>query len=109
MADEVKEYESCESSRLDQVYTERNTLVALISTLYPSWWAIDPVNPDWPVIYIDFPAGQLSWHVSRDEFASLFSGLKHKDEVALSQEWDEHTTDEKYRRIREYTSQRREL
>lgn len=47
--------------------------------------AIDPKEPDWPVVYIDLPTGQVSWHMPRYE-----------------PEWDGHTTAEKYARIHEF-------
>jgi hypothetical protein len=46
---------------------------------------IDPSEPDWPVIYIDLPTGQVSWHMP--QFADA---------------WDGHDTDEKYRRVKEF-------
>lgn len=46
---------------------------------------IDPAEPEWPVVYIDLPTGQTSWHMP--QFAN---------------EWDGHDTTEKYRRVREF-------
>lgn len=45
----------------------------------------DPAEPGWPVVYIQLPTGQVSWHVPEYEVP-----------------WDGHDTPEKYRRCREY-------
>lgn len=81
--------------RLDAVYEERDRLVALISSLYPSYIAIDEDSEDGfkNVVYIETPEGQLSWHIA-DKEVPLFSHLVVKDN-----NWDGHTTEEKYERI----------
>lgn len=48
---------------------------------------IDPELPEWPVVYIELPTGQISWHMPQ------FSG-----------DWDKHTTPEKFKRIREFVN-----
>lgn len=47
---------------------------------------IDPAEPEWPVVYIELPTGQVSWHMP--QFAT---------------EWDGHDTAEKYRRARAFS------
>jgi hypothetical protein len=46
---------------------------------------VDPENPQWPVLYVELPTGQISWHLPAHEKA-----------------WDGHTTDDKYKRIHEF-------
>lgn len=46
---------------------------------------IDPSEPEWPVVFIELPTGQISWHIPQHSVS-----------------WDGHTTEEKYRRINEY-------
>jgi hypothetical protein len=46
---------------------------------------IDPADPEWPVVYIELPTGQVSWHMPQHPAP-----------------WDGHDTAEKYRRCREY-------
>jgi hypothetical protein len=46
---------------------------------------IDPAEPEWPVVYIELPTGQVSWHMPQHPVP-----------------YDGHTTEEKYRRIQEY-------
>ncbi len=46
----------------------------------------DPVEgPEWPVIFFELPTGQVSWHMAQHPIP-----------------WDNHTTEEKYRRIEEF-------
>lgn len=51
---------------------------------------------DWRnILFIDLPAGQVSWHIHDSETAMFyFVG-------AYAGEWDGHTTDEKYQRVLE--------
>lgn len=77
------------------VYRERAALVALLAAIYPSWFGSDPKEPDYPVIYVQTEAGQLSWHISRDDM-DLFAHVTLINE----EPWDGHSTDEKYDRIK---------
>lgn len=92
---------------LTGAYRERAHLVALLAAQYNSWWAVDPESPDWPVVYVDLPVAlpggsQLSWHISPKDWADLFAhlGLERRDGT-----WDGHGTEEKYRRVDEFTRQ----
>lgn len=82
--------------RLNAAYEERNRLVALLSKLFPSSIEHDPKEPDWPVVIVNLPTGQVSWHVPKSS-AMLFVHLPAKLYT-----WDGHTTDEKHRRIEAY-------
>jgi hypothetical protein len=83
---------------MNDVYTERNHLVALLSTLYPSGrakTAIEGWDEAWhSCVYIDFPWGQASWHYHESE-AYLFEHLP-----PYTKPWDGHTTEQKYTAIR---------
>jgi hypothetical protein len=46
---------------------------------------IDSAEPTWPVIFIELPTGQVSWHVAEHSIV-----------------WDGHTTQQKYTRIHAY-------
>lgn len=46
---------------------------------------IDPLQPEWPVVFIELPNGQISWHMPQH--------------VHL---WDNHTTEQKWERIEEF-------
>lgn len=52
---------------------------------YAAGIRIDQADPEWPVVYIELPTGSVSWHVPQHPVP-----------------WDGHTTEEKYRRIREF-------
>lgn len=51
-------------------------------------------DADWRnILFIELPAGQVSWHI-HDSEASMFYFVG-----AYDGEWDGHTTDEKYKRV----------
>lgn len=83
------------------VYRERAALVAYFAAIYPSAivHGADPENPGWPVIYVDSPKGQLSWHLSGGDL-DLFPHVPvvEGDRAPV---WDGHSTAEKYERIAE--------
>lgn len=80
----------------DGVYRERAHLVAHLATIYPSTIGYhDPTEPDWAVVIVDTPSGQMSWHVAPDDM-DLFRHV-HRSEINT---WDGHSTDEKYERLR---------
>lgn len=71
-------------------YAIRNTLIwdAMVTAAedgYRTGVAFDPNEPDYPVVYIDLPTGQVSWHIT-----------------AYAGEWDGHTTEQKYERCRAF-------
>lgn len=83
----------------DQAYWERNQLVCLLSKLFPSYLTKHPESDlswekDWTnIVGITFPTGQGYWHIHDSEL-KYFSHLQY-----ASNEWDGHTTKEKYQRI----------
>lgn len=84
-------------SNADAAYTERNRLVALLASMFPSAvckTAIEGWDPAWHnCVFIDFPWGQASWHF-HDSDAHLFEHLPQAEV-----KWDGHTTEEKYEAI----------
>lgn len=80
---------------LDEVYRERQHLVANLASRYPS--CLNNDDPDWPVVFIELPTGQVSWHISLSDL-DLFQHVNTGDMV-----WDGHDTSEKYRRLDELT------
>jgi hypothetical protein len=81
------------------VYRERAELVALLASRFPSVIWRNDADPDWPIIYIETPEGQLSWHLNFTDM-DLFD---HVPRVNTNQ-WDGHSTAEKYRRVRRLVS-----
>lgn len=71
-------------------YDKRNVLIyAALSTAtdegLPAGVRLDPNEPEWPVVFIELPTGQVSWHVPQH-----------------TTPWDGHSTEEKYRRLRQF-------
>lgn len=82
-------------------YRERAQLVAHLASLYPSQIAYtDPDAPDWAVVTVETPAGQLSWHIAPKDM-DLFEHVERQNGLVLS--WDGHTTEQKYERLRQLT------
>lgn len=86
-----------ENEATDAAYKERNQLVALLSTCFPSGkakTAIEGWDEAWHgCVYIDFPWGQASWHY-HDSDAWMFEHLPQYNGT-----WDGHTTEQKYAAI----------
>lgn len=79
----------------DKAYRERAALVAYLAAIYPA--VIDyREDPEWPVVLIETPSGQLSWHFSREDahLAGFLPGVTHERKL-----WDGHTTEVKYERL----------
>ena len=89
----------------DAAYKERNQLVALLSTCFPSGkasTAIEGWDKAWHgCVYIDFPWGQASWHY-HDSDGWMF---EHLD--PYTKPWNGHTTEEKYAAIHQAVKSRK--
>jgi hypothetical protein len=83
----------------DKAYRERAHLVAYLAAAYPAQWADE--GSDWPVVYVQTPAGQMSWHIARAD-QELFGHVRPMGEGTAPQ-WDGHTTEAKYERLAELT------
>lgn len=55
---------------------------------------VDPDEPDWPVLFIDLPTGQLSWHIATGELIPVWDDYNGA--------WDGHDHEEKADRIYRY-------
>jgi hypothetical protein len=81
---------------LDEVYAERSAVVLAFAQAAQMCGGtvgklVDPAEPDWPVLMIDTPYGQVSWHLKASEMPA--------DMPDYPGEWDGHTTPEKYERL----------
>lgn len=82
----------------DTVYRERAHLVALLATAYPSHIGYnDPAEPEWAVITVEGPTGQMTWHVAPDDL-DLFRHVRQT--TAKDAPWDGHSNGKKYERLR---------
>ena len=105
-------------THLNAVYRERTFVVAALAFVAASqgcavWLAphIDQPGETWEddwrtVLYIQLPTGQVSWHLHDSEVA-LFAWVKDAH-LFRSFPYDGHSTDEKYRRIYEYVTGRKQ-
>lgn len=92
---------------LDRVYSERNKCVALIAQLAKMLGMNCGIKihqgenweEDWRhIFFLDLPSGQVSWHLHDSELEN-FPTLRPYTEA-----WDEHDTNEKYRRVIAFAS-----
>jgi len=66
-------------AKVDGVYSERNRLAAAFARMalaagFKAGKGVDPDETKWPVVYVETPSGQVSWHIaSRD--ADILKGL----------------------------------
>ncbi|MEU5442778.1 MULTISPECIES: WDGH domain-containing protein [Streptomyces] len=83
---------------IDPVYRERAHLVAHLAAAYPSSIGYaDPSEPEWAVVVVNLPTGQVTWHVAPSDM-DLFEHVHRGAEG-----WDGHTTEEKYARLDAHT------
>jgi len=79
---------------MDEIYRQRNELAAALARLYPSCIGIDKDEPDWPVLYIQLPTGQISYHIGPNDLDLI----KHFP-LDESVEWDGHSNSDKSFRL----------
>lgn len=51
-------------------------------------------NGEWPILYIDLPTGQVSWHISKPDLKGIFQ--------TYLEDWDGHDVEIKRMRLLEY-------
>lgn len=92
--------------QLDNAYRERAHLLAWLAALHPAVIAPAPDTdePDWQILYLHSSAHgwQMTWHIHPRD-AELFTDVEHVPADDPRAQWDGHTTDAKYRRIRIHT------
>jgi hypothetical protein len=86
-------------SNCNEPYYDRNQLVQLCAQLagllgMTVGIGTDEDEPDWPVVFIDLPTGQVSYHIPMEELV-----LQIQEYPNL---WDGHTNTQKRDRIRKY-------
>lgn len=79
----------------NELYHERALLLSVLTLHYPSIIGTDTKEPDWPVLYVSTPAGQISWHIAANDL-ELF---KHVNRTSNAK-WDGHTKAEAMDRLK---------
>lgn len=88
-------------AELKALYRERAHLVGFLTTLFPSHFGhTDPSTPGYGVATVDTPAGQMAWHVADADADVIPDQAKQTEPI----QWDGHSTDEKYARLRDLTA-----
>jgi hypothetical protein len=88
--------EKTQSSTLDDAYFDRNQAAMALARVcgsygFPFGVRADPNEPDWPVLFIDLPQGQVSWHLPKGELPGEWP--------TYDKPWDGHTLEQKRERI----------
>ncbi len=88
-----------QSNSKDDAYIDRNLAVLVLAKLaqqqgYTVGIKQDPKEPDWPVMMIELPSGQVGWHIPASELIGEW-------EPFLG-EWDGHNLNEKRQRLTEF-------
>lgn len=83
-----------------EVYSERAAVAVALARVarslgYRVGFGFDPTEPQWPVLYVALPTGQVSWHLSKDDRKNLAADIPDDEGMR----WDGHTTPDKYRRL----------
>lgn len=91
-------------TELDEVYADRNRLAQLAAVLasrlgYEISIGLDEHEPAYPVLYIQLPTGQISWHIKVADLTLL--DIDHVSWPAVNP-WDGHDDREKKDRIEFY-------
>lgn len=86
---------SCESTP-EEAYHDRNLAIQAAAMMAEKLGYRVGVkdDPEWPILYIDLPTGQVSWHIPKNEIACDFPEYPGK--------WDGHTVEEKRERMRRF-------
>lgn len=85
-----------ESVGESDAYFDRNQAVLALARLAKAQGLVVGVkeDPEWPILFIDLPTGQVSWHIAKKELVGEwpeYSGV-----------WDNHTLEEKRERMKRF-------
>jgi hypothetical protein len=90
---------------LDGAYRERAHLVALLAAMTSGAViapALDVHEPGWQIAYLKLGGWQATWHIAHRD-AELITRVEQVAADDPRAQWDGHTTDAKYTRIRQHT------
>ncbi|MCP4540534.1 MAG: hypothetical protein GY832_25640 [Chloroflexi bacterium] len=87
-----------QSSTLQEAYSDRNQAVQVMARMAQLAGMevgvgldAETQDPEWPVLFVDLPTGQVSWHLPKAELIG--------DWPTYPDEWDGHSLDEKRQRL----------
>lgn len=88
-----------QSTTLDDAYFDRNQAVMALAKLaiqqgYKAGILTDPNEPDWPVLMIDLPTGQVGWHLPKHEITGNW--------LNYDRDWDGHNLEQKRERMTKF-------
>lgn len=83
---------------LNEAYRDRARVLAPLAALFPSKLAANATDPDWPVLYLSTPNGQISWHIAQADLDLLQHVTFDRETDALSI-WDGHDTETRDQRL----------
>lgn len=91
-----------QSSTLQDAYFDRNQAAQVLARLaqgvgYEVGIGIDPDEPEWPVLFVDLPDGQVSWHLPEGEIIGHWRSYSGK--------WDGSGLEEKRQRLAHFLRQ----
>lgn len=97
---------------ISAVYNDRNLLAVTLADLLSAdttseidaGWYLDPHTDGWPVVWVDLPTGQASWHVPPERRSLLERSTLNND--VPDGGYDRHTRDQKNERLSEYLTAR---
>jgi hypothetical protein len=103
LAAETRPHTADDTDAIDAVYRERAHLVAYMAAINPAVLVEDtPDAPGWSIVYIVAGGHQMSWHIAHRDL-DLFKHVPRVPAGDPRAQWDGHTTDQKYVRLRSHT------
>ena len=77
----------------DEAYLDRNMAVQVLAKMANQLGYNIGIkdDPEWPILYIDLPTGQVSWHIPKNELIEVFQEYSGK--------CDGHTLKDKRKRL----------
>jgi hypothetical protein len=85
-----------QSSTKQDAYYDRNQAILLAAIMaQKAGYTVGVIDDEeWPIVYIELPTGQVSWHLPKAEIITFLP--------KYAGEWDKHTVEEKRGRIKEF-------
>ena len=81
----------------DEAYLDRNLAVQVMAKMAQELHyrvGVKDEKTDWPILYVDLPTGQVSWHIPKKELMG--------DLPIYEGKWDGHDLETKRNRLKAY-------